>query len=147
MSSEVILFILRIAAGITLLLILLILFLVIWRDYRNTATQVNALRRVHGQLIGLLKMDESYIPTGQSYELHPLTTLGRSPTNSVTINDNFASSEHAMIALRNGQWWLEDRNSRNGTLLNDEPITTSTIVTDGDMVGIGNIYFRIEFKK
>ena len=59
------------------------------------------------------------------------------------MEDTFASSEHASITLRNGQWWLEDRNSRNGTLLNEEPVTVPVIVTEDDIISIGTHHFRL----
>ena len=86
------------------------------------------------------------VVTGETYPLLPLTSLGRSPTNTVPINDSFASSEHALVAFRNGQWWLEDRRSRNGTLLNDMPVTQPVVITDGDIIGIGKIKFRLELE-
>jgi hypothetical protein len=144
-SVEVTLFILRIISGICLLGMLAALFIIIWRDYRTAAQQADITRRTYGQLVVLIQMDDMYAPTGESYPLRPLTSLGRSPTNSIVIDDSFASSEHATISLKEGHWWLEDRNSRNGTLLNSEPITSSIIITDGDIVSIGNTHLKLTF--
>ncbi len=80
-------------------------------------------------------------PTGQTYPLLPLTSLGRSPTNTIPISDDYASGEHALVALRSGQWWLEDRQSRNGTTINGMPITQPVIITDGDIIGVGSVSF------
>jgi pSer/pThr/pTyr-binding forkhead associated (FHA) protein len=88
-------------------------------------------------------VENRYIQTGEQFPLRPLTSIGRSPTNSIVITDNFASSEHALISLRDGRWWLEDRNSRNGTLLNEEPISGSVIITDGDIISIGTTHLRL----
>jgi pSer/pThr/pTyr-binding forkhead associated (FHA) protein len=85
------------------------------------------------------------MPTGEVYPLRPLTSIGRSPTNSIVISDNFASSEHALISLKEGRWWLEDRNSRNGTVLNGEAISSPIIVTDGDIISIGNTHLKLTF--
>jgi len=48
--------------------------------------------------------------------------------------------------MRNGQWWIEDRKSRNGTLLNDLPVTEAMVITHGDIIGIGNMKFRLELE-
>jgi len=82
--------------------------------------------------------------TGIQHELLPLTSLGRSPTNSVVVEDTFASGDHALIAMRGGRWWLEDRGSRNGTLLNDIPVHGPMILTHGDIIGIGAVKLRLE---
>lgn len=119
------------------------LFVIVWRDYASAAAQAEVNRRVYGQLIGLIRVDEMFAPTGETYPLRPLTSMGRSPTNNIVIPDTFASSEHTVISLKEGRWWLEDRNSRNGTVLNGEPIMTSIIVTDGDIISIGNTHFKL----
>jgi hypothetical protein len=145
-STEVILFLLRLASGLTLLALLSALFVVIWRDYHSAVKEVELDRRVHGRLVALRSIHGSDVVTGETYPLLPLTSLGRSPTNTIQINDNFASGEHALVAIRNGQWWLEDRHSRNGTMLNDMPVNQPVVVTDGDIISIGNIKFRIELE-
>jgi hypothetical protein len=142
-----VLFLLRLISGALLLLLLGALFVILWRDYRSAADETEASHRTYGRLLVMHEIDGSYAVTGEAYPLLPVTSLGRAPTNSIHIEDNFASSEHARVALRGGQWWLEDRNSRNGTLLNGLPIDQPVIVTDGDIIGIGHKHFRIELEK
>ena len=146
MNLAIILFVLRIISGIALMSILGAFFVVLWRDYASAAAQAEVSRRIYGQLIGLVRVDDMFAPTGDTKPLRPLTSIGRSPTNSIVIKDNFASSEHALISLKDGRWWLEDRNSRNGTLLNGEKVTTSIIVTEGDIVSIGNTHFKLSLE-
>jgi len=146
-SLELILFILRLLAGLTLLGFLGALYVLIWREFRQTNEQLRSTRATYGQLISIAEFDGQYKQIGETHPLLPITTLGRSATNSIIVGDSFASSEHARIVLENGQWWLEDRNSRNGTLLNDEPIRTRTILTDGDVVGIGSYAYKLELNK
>lgn len=146
MEVDVILFILRVVSAALLLVIVAALFWFLWRDYRNTISQITASRRTYGNLIAMQEVDGAYVLTGDIYPLLPLTSLGRAPTNTITIEDNYASSEHALIARRNGQWWLEDRNSRNGTLLNGSLISRSIVITNGDVVGVGNMRYRVELE-
>ena len=146
MTTELILFLLRVTSGIILILVLAALFFILWRDYRSAVIGIEANRRVYGQLVELKEINGNYLMTGTTFPLLSLTSLGRSPTNAISLNDTFASSEHALVALRNGQWWLEDRNSRNGTTLNEVLITRPAIITDGDIIGIGNIRFRMELE-
>ncbi len=143
---EIVLLALRVLSGLALLLFMLLILRALWRDYQSATNTLKATRRAYGQLITLAKVDGTYAETGESYPLLPLTSFGRSPTNTIIIKDNFTSSEHALLALRDGQWWLEDRKSRNGTLLNGERISTPTIITNGDIVTIGNFSYRIELE-
>lgn len=144
MSTESVLFLLRLLSGITLLIFLGLIFIALWRDYRAGADRVEASRKVYGQMIALQEADGSYLPAGPQYPLLQITSLGRSPTNTIIVDDTFASSEHALVILRNGQWWLEDRQSRNGTTLNEVLITQPAVITNGDIIGIGRMRFRLE---
>ena len=87
-------------------------------------------------------MDE---PEGEvsRFRLHPITTLGRSSSNTIVVSDDFTSAEHARILLERGTWWLEDRRSRNGTRLNEAAIEKRTRLADGDVIGIGKSSFRL----
>ena len=147
MSTETILFLLRLASGALMMSFLAALFVIIWRDYHSTIRQLDATRRTYGQLLVMREIDGNRVVTGETFPLLPLTSLGRSPTNSIIIEDSFASSEHAVVALRHGQWWLEDRNSRNGTLLNGIQVTEPVIITHGDIIGIGTMYLRFESER
>jgi hypothetical protein len=146
MSTEFLLLILRIISGITLLLFLGLIFGALWRDYRSTVVSAEASRRAYGQLVELREVDGSYLPVGTQYPLLQLTSLGRAPTNTIMVDDTFASGDHAVVALRSGQWWLEDRQSRNGTTLNEILISQPAVITDGDVIGIGKIRFRVELE-
>src|SRR5690606_33790229 len=126
--------------------LLLALFYVMWRDYHSAAREAEASKRTYGRIVVMHELDGTYSLTGDTYPLLPVTTMGRSPTNTIRIDDNFASGEHAVMMLRNGQWWLEDRHSRNGTMLNGMPVTQPVIVTDGDVVGVGHLHFRLELE-
>ncbi len=44
-----------------------------------------------------------------------LTRVGRDPHNEIVIRDDTISSEHAVIELDGGRYWLEDLRSTNGT--------------------------------
>ncbi len=144
MSTEFLLLLLRIISGLLLIGILAALFVFLWRDYRSAVAQVKASRRSYGQLVALAEVDGQYMATGKTYPLLPLTSIGRSPTNTITIDDSFASSEHANVFMREGQWWLEDRHSRNGTQLNGEDVLAPVVVTDGDIISIGKQSYRLE---
>ncbi len=49
-----------------------------------------------------------------------VTRIGRDPHNTLVIEDDTISSEHAIIGLANGGYYLEDRRSANGTRLDDK---------------------------
>jgi len=69
-------------------------------------------------------------------------TIGRGETNDLTLNDAAASREHAVLEEKVGKFYIEDRKSKNGTLLNGHRITTH-VLSDGDEIRIGE--YRILF--
>jgi pSer/pThr/pTyr-binding forkhead associated (FHA) protein len=83
---------------------------------------------------------------GANFPLLPVTSLGRAATNTAAIPDEAISLEHALLHLREGQWWLEDLDSRNGTRLNDVPVTQPAPVVPGDVIGIGRTKLKIEIE-
>jgi DNA-binding CsgD family transcriptional regulator len=69
-------------------------------------------------------------------------TIGRDPTNDVVLEaDQLASRSHAEITVRNGQWYLVDLGSRNGTVVNGRT-THRYPLRDGDVIGIGSTHFE-----
>jgi pSer/pThr/pTyr-binding forkhead associated (FHA) protein len=89
--------------------------------------------------------DEAQEPSiGTVFPLRAVTSIGRSPNNTIIIPDTYASSQHALLTQREGQWWLEDRNSRNGTMLNGRRIDDPTVVSSGDVLGVGRTKLKLE---
>lgn len=70
--------------------------------------------------------------------------IGRGPQCDISIKDDVLSGSHARVSFHHSQWWLEDLNSRNGTFLNEHPITTPTVVIDGDKFKCGNITLTLQ---
>jgi hypothetical protein len=123
--------------------------LLIWRDWRASAGQIERTRRAAARPLGRLVVVQgggADLTPGQSFALNVLTGLGRAPSNTVIVEDPFASTEHALLYRRDGRWWLEDLGSRNGTLLNGERLRAPAIVATGDEVGIGGVRLRIELE-
>ena len=73
----------------------------------------------------------------------PEIVLGRDSNTDLSIMDEALSAHHARITYHHGQWWLEDLNSTNGTLLNQNKLTTPAVVITGDEFKCGNTVFSI----
>jgi len=50
------------------------------------------------------------------------STLGRRPYNDIVLDNIAVSGEHAVITLQNGEVWIEDLGSTNGTFLDGQSI-------------------------
>jgi len=148
-SLNSLILVLRFAAAVLLYLFVLGIVVVIWRDWRSVARQVahykEVTNRSWGRLVIITSGETELVP-GQTFPINVVTGFGRAMSNTVVINDSFASLEHARLSQRTGRWWLEDLGSTNGTRLNGEPLTSPAIVTTGDEVGIGQVRLRIELE-
>jgi len=134
---------------ISALLLLAFLGLIAWLTYRDllaTERAASGGKESYGYL-RLTNPDEaekSGRSAGARFPLQRVNSIGRADTNSVLLDDGFISSEHALLTLRGQRWWLEDLNSRNGTLLNGVRLTEATVVSAGDVIGIGDSRLLLE---
>ena len=73
------------------------------------------------------------------------TTIGRDASNDITLDDELASKEHAVIevvASEDGvRFLIQDLNSTNHTFVNDVPVEIYKL-QDGDSIRIGMSDFR-----
>ncbi len=115
---------------------------VIWRDLRRPAAGEAESGRPVGQLVVLSGGPDSHLP-GQVLPLYQETTLGRSGDNAIVLADGFVSMHHARISFRNGEWWLADLDSRNGTWVNGERISGEVPIKPGDVIGIGQAKLKL----
>ncbi len=145
MSAVVVLFGLRIGLAVLLYGFLAALFWMVWQDLRASARLSTARAQRLGRLV-VLDSAAPELTTGASFPLLPVSSLGRAPTNTAHLPDETASLEHALLHLRDGQWWLEDLDSRNGTRLNDARIEQPTPILPGDVIGIGQVKLKIEIE-
>lgn len=69
----------------------------------------------------------------------PLVTIGRTPPNDVIIPHPKVSRHHAMIrVLTEGQHYLVDVGSTNGTYLNGKRVVMPIALKDGDIITLGD---------
>jgi len=78
----------------------------------------------------------------------PLTTsavlIGRAPSCTLVLDDDYSSSRHARIYPENGQWYVEDLGSTNGTFVGRQKIAEPTPVTIGSQVKVGQSTLELQ---
>src|SRR5262245_62546405 len=72
-------------------------------------------------------------------------TIGRDPSNELSIPDDLASRKHCLIKREKDQFKILDLDSRNGTFINDIP-TRESPLKQGDRIEIGRslLLFLVE---
>lgn len=143
MSPPIILLILRIVSAV---LLLAFLGFIAWLSYQElrVSTELYGKSRLSlGHIVVISSLTKT-APEGQKFPLTPMMSIGRSMSNSIVLEDEYVSNEHALIFLKDGKWWLEDLGSRNGTLLNDLPLNMQTMMVAGDKLTIGNTSLKLD---
>jgi hypothetical protein len=64
-------------------------------------------------------------------------TIGRAEDSTLVITDDYASARHARLVPRDGQWFVEDLGSTNGTYLDRGKVSGLTPVPLGVPIRIG----------
>lgn len=82
---------------------------------------------------------------GKKYDL-PTTTsvMGRHPECNIVIDVGAVSRHHAQVVFEQGRYFIEDLKSRNGTFVNEQPITGRTPLANGDHVRICDVTFTFQ---
>jgi hypothetical protein len=80
---------------------------------------------------------------GREWPIEPGLTLGREAHNQIAMPENRkASRDHAKVWRESvGKYSIADVGSRNGTLVNDGPVTRQPL-RDGDVIVVGEQTFR-----
>jgi pSer/pThr/pTyr-binding forkhead associated (FHA) protein len=87
---------------------------------------------------GRLRILEPAARQGESFVLTDELTVGRGGGCGIVLaDDSFVSTVHARVFRRDGAVYVEDLGSRNGTLLNGEPLVHASQLRRGDHVQFG----------
>ena len=73
----------------------------------------------------------------------PMITIGRGIESDIVIEDTSISRRHVQFSHQMHGDYVQDLASRNGTRVNNAPLTAPQLLQHGDIVTIGNI--RLEY--
>jgi pSer/pThr/pTyr-binding forkhead associated (FHA) protein len=71
--------------------------------------------------------------------------MGRTADNDVVIKDPSSSRSHARVYEEEGQCFVEDLKSANGTTLNKRPLKAAVALESGDLIAIGEVVLEFQF--
>ena len=75
---------------------------------------------------------------GTTIPLSGVVSIGRAPTSTVVIDDDYCSARHAQVFSEDDQWWIEDLGSTNGTFLDDEAVEEPVELGVGSVIRLGS---------
>ena len=91
-----------------------------------------------------LKVIEPADQKGQNYDLGDELTGGRAGGCQITLDDTYVSELHARVFRREGQLYVEDLGSTNGTYLNRRKVTAPIAIRKGDRLQIGKTVMELQ---
>ena len=76
--------------------------------------------------------------TGTTYPLEaPEIIIGRDASNDIAINDAEVSRKHAKLSQHGSAYVIQDLGSTNGSFVNGQRVSGSTVLNPGDLVSFG----------
>jgi len=80
---------------------------------------------------------------GQRYTLGDELTVGRAAGCQIAVEDTYVSQLHARVFTRDGQLFVEDLGSTNGTYLNRAKVAGPMVMQKGDRLQVGNTVLEV----
>lgn len=131
--------ILRIALAIALYGFLGWALLTLWRELKQQGEFLTSLKKPGIQIQALLE-DGKVI---QKSFVQAEVIVGRDPNCDFPITDESISAHHVRISYHHTQWWLEDLNSTNGTLMGNNRVLVPTVLIPEDQFKCGDTTFTV----
>ncbi|MEO6578970.1 MAG: FHA domain-containing protein [Candidatus Limnocylindria bacterium] len=82
--------------------------------------------------------------SGSTIALGPINSIGRNVNNTIFVEDDFVSANHAMLTFRGRSWFVEDQGSTNGTYVNGHRIERAVALSFGDELTVGRVRMRLD---
>ena len=137
MTPGLVLLVIRIVLGLILYAFLGMILLLLWNEIQS-----HRASEIHYPPAVLVLADGSKVDVRHS--LIANNRIGRAADNSLVLQDETASAHHARLSFHEGQWWLEDLGSRNGTTVNGIALEGPLVLTYGDQIAFGRVEYLME---
>lgn len=126
---------------ILLYIIIIVALVIMYRDIRKPNRQS---KRLKAYALEVVKSENKRdLPIGAVIPVDDLIKIGRKNDNNLVIEDEFVSSYHNKIYMRQENLIIQDLNSTNGTYVNSNKIKGEALLKVGDIVRIGNTILKV----
>lgn len=113
------------------------------RDLRSAEEAQISSRSGIGRL-SVLQSPADEPPENSTIALGPINSIGRNVNNTIFVEDDFVSANHAMLTFRGRSWFVEDQGSTNGTYVNGHRIDRPVALSFGDELTFGRVRMRLD---
>lgn len=130
-------------------LIIVIIYIIIFWALRIMYKDIKGgnKKRVVSRRLGLevIKVgdNKSNLKVGSVIPIHTKLTIGRKEDNLLALHDQYVSGYHAMIFVKNNDYFIKDLNSTNKTLVNGKELVKVLNLKLEDEIVIGEYAFKV----
>lgn len=134
----------------------LIIYLFIFGIIRLIYLDVKKMRRFEDDRVNVSGVETASLKTVRGkgraadsglknrYMIYGDGVIGRAKSCDIVLREQYISGQHAHIWFEDGEWYLEDLGSRNGTTVNGQRIRGRVILDPEDEIALGNLRFVFE---
>jgi len=126
------------------LIFVALLFLFLWQIARTITIHLGvrerSSRRRRAKEIVIVRSDSQ---AGLEIPIDSVVVLGRSDQADVMLDDSYASEFHLRFSIDDGDLYVQDLGSTNGTYVNGRRITAPIAVSRGDAVQVGKSVMEV----
>ncbi|MFD3155734.1 FHA domain-containing protein [Haloimpatiens sp. FM7330] len=127
---------------VVIYIIIALILKIMYKDIKNSGKKRRKKRKKYG--LEILQIEgNSNFKVGSVVPISSVITIGRKEDNFLILYDNYVSSYHARIGVKNNNCVLQDLNSTNGTFINDEKINGEVYLSPGDIIQVGKSTFKM----
>lgn len=138
---DLIKFVLKIAIIGVVYIIIFIALKIMYKDVKNGG-KTKVKKKPFG--LEILNPGKNYnLKMGAVVPIQTGITIGRKEDNMLILNDEYVSSHHAKIFVKNTEYFVQDMKSTNGTLVNSKKVTDKVLIKKGDIIEIGTAQFKV----
>lgn len=126
---------------ILLYTIIIVALIIMYRDIRRPKKQKKRLKEYALEVVKSQNVSE--LPVGAIIPVDDVIKIGRKHDNNLIIEDEFVSSYHNKIYMRQNSLIVQDLKSTNGTYVNSSKIKGEALLNVGDIIRVGNTILKV----
>ena len=115
---------------------------IMYKDVKGGKKKKAPGKKAHGLEV-LKTISNGTLGIGSVIPVTSMISIGRREDNSIVLNDQFVSSYHAKIYVKNNDFYLEDLASTNGTFINDSKVEGRVRLKVNDQIRMGSTVFKV----
>lgn len=115
---------------------------IMYKDVKGGKKKKAPGKKAHGLEV-LKTIYNGTLGIGSVIPVTSTISIGRREDNSIVLNDQFVSSYHAKIYVKNNDFYLEDLASTNGTFINDSKVEGRVRLKVNDQIRMGSTVFKV----